>query len=61
MPCRHVRVEGKSFRVVSIKRTKKLPKGSKVLIPSHSKKRKVFYRRKRSRQNDPIEKMWGEH
>jgi len=34
MLCRHVRVSGKKFRVVTPKHLKRLPKGAKFLIPS---------------------------
>lgn len=44
MPCRHVRIKGKKFRLIKPKRLKRLPSGTRFLIPSGG---KIMRRRKR--------------
>jgi hypothetical protein len=64
MPCKHVRVSGKKFRVVSIKKTKRLPRGSKILIPSSGgtmrrRKRKAHHKARRVRVHGFTRKVHG--
>lgn len=48
---KRITVEGKRYRVVMIKKPRKLPKGTGLLIPSSNRSRRISLAKKRKKKN----------